>query len=153
MDRIVELVRLSSIPALPSYDVASRGPVTTRVSTTALAIRPAAPAHGGIVGGAAAGGLARLAELCAILADWRNCRGVTPEHTLEVRGEFALIRESGARGDVHKREVAVSQELLRPFDATGKDVLVRRHSGGRLELPREVVGAEVDGRRQMRQRQ
>jgi len=28
--------------------------------------------------------------------------------------------------------------LLRPFDATGKDVLVRRHSGGRLELPREV---------------
>jgi len=97
------------------------------------------PAHGGIVGDAAAGVLARLAEFCAILANCRNCRGVTPKHTLEVRGEFACFDpRSGARGDVHKREVAVSQELLRPFDATGKDVLVRRHSGGRLELPREV---------------
>jgi hypothetical protein len=36
------------------------------------------------------------------------------------------------------------QELLGPLDATQDDVLVRRQTGGRLELPREVVGVEAD---------
>ena len=70
-----------------------------------------------------------------------------PDEALEVLGELALVREAGARGDLRQRDVAAAlQELLRPFDAAGEDVLVRRHPGGRLELPREVIGAEM-GRR------
>ncbi len=69
-------------------------------------------------------------------------------------GELALIREAGARRDLCQGEVPVGvQELLRPRDAARDDVLVRRHPGGRLELPREVVGAEVGGRGHLRQGQ
>jgi hypothetical protein len=65
----------------------------------------------------------------------------------EVPGEVALIREADARRDLGQGEVTVGvQELLRPRDAARDDVLVRRHPGGRCELPREVVGAAVGGR-------
>jgi hypothetical protein len=43
------------------------------------------------------------------------------------------------------------QEFLGPLDAAGDDVLVQRQPGGRLELPREVVGVEADDCRQLRQ--
>ena len=39
------------------------------------------------------------------------------------------------------------KESLGPFNAAHYDVLVRRQPGGHLELPREVVNAEVGGRR------
>jgi hypothetical protein len=69
------------------------------------------------------------------------------DYALEVVGEPALVREAGARGDLRQGEVVASlQELLRPVDAAGDDVLVRRQPGGRLELPREVVGAEAGDR-------
>ena len=63
---------------------------------------------------------------------------------LEVMGELALVREAGVSGDLRQGEIAIGlQELLGPLDAAGDDVLVRRQPGGRLELPREVVGAVV----------
>jgi hypothetical protein len=56
------------------------------------------------------------------------------------------------RGDLSLAEVASSlQELPGPLDAAGDDVLVRRRPGGRLELPRQVVGAEVGDRGQLLQ--
>ena len=65
-----------------------------------------------------------------------------------------MVREPDVRSDVREREIeAFAEQLLPPFDAAGDDVLVRRHPGGRLELPRKVVGAEVDGRSQLRQGQ
>ena len=47
------------------------------------------------------------------------------------------------RGGLLQGEIATVQELLRPFDAAGNELLVRRQAGGRLELPREVVDAEM----------
>jgi hypothetical protein len=67
-------------------------------------------------------------------------------------GELALIREAGARRDLCEGEVTVLlQELLRPLDAAGQDVLVRRQPGGPLELPGEVVRAETSDRGQLLQ--
>jgi hypothetical protein len=60
--------------------------------------------------------------------------------------ELALVREAGAGGDFRQGQVAALQELLGPLDAAGEDVLVGRQPGGRLELPREVVGAEAGNR-------
>src|SRR5215472_3195284 len=66
------------------------------------------------------------------------------DQALEVMGELALVREAGARGDLRQGEVAAGlQQLLGPLDAAGDDVLVRRQSGGPLELPGEVVGTEA----------
>src|SRR5262245_1165528 len=66
-----------------------------------------------------------------------------PDEALEVMGELALVREAGVRGDLRQGEVAFGlQELLGPLDAAGDDVLVRRQSGGPLELRDEVVGAQ-----------
>ena len=66
-------------------------------------------------------------------------------------GELALVRKPGAAGDLRQGEfVASVQELPRPFDAAGDEVLVRRQPGGRLELPRQVVDAEMgDGRQRL----
>ena len=51
------------------------------------------------------------------------------------------------RGDLRQGEIAACmQELFRPFDAARDDILVRRQPGGRLELPREVVGAQAGDR-------
>jgi hypothetical protein len=52
-------------------------------------------------------------------------------------GELALIRESGARRDRCQGEMTVElQDLLGPLAAASDDLPVRRHPGGRLELPR-----------------
>src|SRR5262245_10528913 len=76
------------------------------------------------------------------------------DQALEVMGELALVGEAGAQGDLRQGEVAPGlQQLPGPLDAAGDDVLVRRQSGGRLELPREVVGAEAGGRGQLPQGQ
>src|SRR5262249_6196548 len=76
------------------------------------------------------------------------------DETLEVLGEVALICETDTRRDLGQGKVLVGvQELLRPRDAARDDILVRRHPGGRFELAREVVGAAVGGRSQLRQGQ
>src|SRR5215831_1101673 len=62
-------------------------------------------------------------------------------------GEVALIREPDTRRKLCQGEVTILlKELLRTLDATRDDVLVRRLSRRDLELPREVVGAEVGNR-------
>ena len=66
------------------------------------------------------------------------------DDSLEVLGELALIREAGLRRDLRQGQVCPGlQELLGPLDPAQDDLLVRRQPGGRLELPREVVGAVV----------
>jgi hypothetical protein len=61
-----------------------------------------------------------------------------------VTGELALVREAGLRGDLRQGEIAAGlQKLLGSFDATADYVFVRRQSGRRLELPREMVRAET----------
>src|SRR5215475_9617200 len=87
---------------------------------------------------------------CGLLGD--SCGRPEPtrrdaDQTLEVMREMALIREAGARRNLCQGEVAILlKELLRTLDATGDDVLVRRMSRRDLELPREVVGAEMGDR-------
>src|SRR6516165_804629 len=74
------------------------------------------------------------------------------DEALEVMRELALVREAGVRGDLRQGEVASGlQELLGPLDAARDDVLVRRQSGGPLELRDEVVGAEAGDRGQLLQ--
>src|SRR5262249_11700751 len=69
------------------------------------------------------------------------------DNPLEVTGELALVREAGTCGNLRQGEIAFGlQKLLGSFDAAGDDVLMRRQPGGRLELPREVVDAQM-GRR------
>src|SRR5262245_2316868 len=76
------------------------------------------------------------------------------DQALEGMGELALVREAGAYRDLRQGEVRVLlQELLGPLDAAPEDVLVRRRPGRRLELPREVVGAEMGRRRDLFQGQ
>src|SRR5947209_19272560 len=66
------------------------------------------------------------------------------DEALEVTGELALVREAGERGNLRQGEIAAAlQELLGPFDAADDEILVRRQPSGGLELPGEVVGAEV----------
>ena len=69
-----------------------------------------------------------------------------------MKAEMALVREAGAERDLGHAELAVCpQELLRPFNTARDHILVRRQPGGRLELPREVIRAEMDDRRHLRQ--
>src|SRR6516165_11482475 len=90
-----------------------------------------------------------LGETCGLLGDFCG-RPELPrrdaDDALEVVGELALVREAGARGDLRQGEVAALQELPASLDAAHDDVLVRRQRSGRLELPREVVDAQM-GRR------
>src|SRR5262247_4189062 len=73
---------------------------------------------------------------------------------LEVMREVALVREASVRGNLCQGQVVIlSKELQRALDATGNDVLVRRLSRRDLELPSEVVGAEVGDRRHVLQGQ
>ena len=58
---------------------------------------------------------------------------------------MALVREAGADCDLCQAEFTVCpQEVLRPFNAARDHILVRRQPSGRLELPREVIGAEMN---------
>jgi hypothetical protein len=69
------------------------------------------------------------------------------EGALEVPGELTLVREADVRGDLRQGEVGPPlQELAGPLDAARDDELVRRQPGGRLELPREVIGAQTGDR-------
>src|SRR5262250_2919621 len=96
---------------------------------------------------------------CGLLAD--SCGLARPElarrdtdHALEVMRKVALVREANARRDLDQREVAVlPEQLLRTLHATGDHVLVRRLSRRDLELPREVIRAEVRDRRHLLQAQ
>src|SRR6516162_8202056 len=68
------------------------------------------------------------------------------DEALEVMTEHALAGEAGVRGNLCQGQVAALQEQLGPLDAAHDDELVRRQSGSRLELAREVVGAESSDR-------
>src|SRR5262249_26083015 len=69
------------------------------------------------------------------------------EQALEVMREVALVREAGGRRNLCQGQVAILlKKFLRTLDTTGDDVLVRWLSCRDLELPREVVGAEVGDR-------
>src|SRR5262249_36711457 len=100
------------------------------------------------------GALPFLARTCGLLGDscgptelsWRD-----PDDALEMVGELALVGEAGVCGDPRQRKVASLKESLGPFNAAHNDVLVRRQPGDHLELPREVVDAEVGGRRHLLQ--
>ena len=73
---------------------------------------------------------------------------------LEVAGELALVGEARVRGHLRQGQVRPClQEFLGPLHAARDDVLVRRQPGGRLELPGEVVGAEMGRRRHLLQGQ
>src|SRR5262249_54105235 len=99
-----------------------------------------------------------------VLISWRNSRllGVSYAHpelswrdadeAFEVVGELALVRETSGGGDLRHGEIAIGlQEVLGPLDAAGDDVVVRRQPGGRPELPRKVVEAEMGRRRHLLQ--
>ena len=67
------------------------------------------------------------------------------DEPFKVKGELALVREAGAERDVRQAELTVgTQEVLRSFDAARDHILVRRQPSGRLELPRKVIGAEIN---------
>src|SRR5262249_16363120 len=68
------------------------------------------------------------------------------DEALEVMTEPALARETRVRGDLRQGEVAALQKHLGSLDAAHDDELVRRQSGGSLELAREVVDAEAGDR-------
>ena len=72
---------------------------------------------------------------------------------LKMKAEMALVREAGAERDVgHAEPAACQQEFLRSLDTARDHILVRRQPGGRLELPREVIGAEMHDGRHLLQR-
>jgi hypothetical protein len=76
------------------------------------------------------------------------------DQALEVMGEVALVGETGARRNLRQRDVMILlKESLGPLNAAGDDVLMRRPPRRDLELPREVVGAEMGDRRQLPQGQ
>src|SRR6516225_4856981 len=90
-----------------------------------------------------------LARTCGLLADSCGPAELSrrdPDDVLEGVGEFALVGEAGTGGDLRKGEVAFLQEPLGPFDAAYDDVLVGGQPSSRLELPGEMVGAEVGDR-------
>ena len=63
---------------------------------------------------------------------------------LEVKRKMALVREAGLARDLRQAEpISSAQEVLRPFNAARDQILVRGQAGGRLELPRKVIGAEM----------
>src|SRR5260221_11096512 len=58
---------------------------------------------------------------------------------------MALVREADAECDLRQAELAICpEEVLRSFNAARDHILVRRQPGGRLELAREVIGAEMN---------
>ena len=56
-----------------------------------------------------------------------------------------MVQEPDAERDLRQAEFTVCpQEVLRPFNAARDYILVRRQPSGRFELPREVIGAEMN---------
>src|SRR6516225_5552161 len=93
-----------------------------------------------------------LARTCDLLANSCGPAELSrrdPDEALESVGELALVREAGVCGDLRQGEVASLQKELGPLDAAQDDVLVRWEPGGHLELPCEVVDAEVGDLRQL----
>jgi hypothetical protein len=74
------------------------------------------------------------------------------DESLEVARELALVGESGTRGDLDQREFSLLKEWLASFDATGDEILMGRKAGGRLELPGEMIRAEVSNGSHLLQR-
>jgi hypothetical protein len=67
------------------------------------------------------------------------------DDSLEVKGKLALVREADAERDVHQAELAICpQEVLRSFNAARDHIQARRQPSSRLELPREVIGTEMN---------
>ncbi len=67
---------------------------------------------------------------------------------------MALVREADAECDLRQAELAICpEEVLRSFNAARDHILVRRQPGGRLELAREVIGAEMNDGSHLPQRQ
>ena len=86
------------------------------------------------------GGVLLLRDSCGTQKlSWRDA-----DDPLKLKAKMALIREAGAERDLGQAEPAVCpQEVLRSFNAACDYILVRRQPGGRLELAREVIGAEM----------
>ena len=97
-----------------------------------------------------------LAGACGLLGDACESLKLSRRDTDDppkMKAEMALIREAGAERDLGQTELAVCpQEFLRSFNAARDHILVWRQPGGRLELPREVKGAEIDDGRHLFQR-
>ena len=53
-----------------------------------------------------------------------------------------LIRKSASESDSYEWGIGPTQEALRPFDPKAHEILMRRDSGARAELAREVARAE-----------
>jgi hypothetical protein len=59
---------------------------------------------------------------------------------LEVKRKMALVREAGAERYLRQAELTICpQEVLCLFNAARDHIPVRRQTGGRLELSREVA--------------
>jgi hypothetical protein len=67
--------------------------------------------------------------------------------------KMALMRETTAKRDFAQTYSAIcTQKVLCSFDAARDYILMRRHPGGCLELPREMIRAEMDDGRHLVQR-
>ena len=61
-----------------------------------------------------------------------------------MKGKLALVREADTERDLGQADFVVSlQQVLRSFDTARDHILVWRQPSGRLELPGEVIGAEM----------
>ena len=62
-----------------------------------------------------------------------------------MKGKVALVRETGAERDLAQADSGICpQEVLGSCNPAHDHILVRRRSGGRLELARKVIGAEMN---------
>ncbi len=105
-----------------------------------------------MVRGSLRGFLAGLAVFYAILADVRNCPGVTPTRRFKW-WESWLWSENPAQPATSARDRSVlASRALGSFDAARAAVLGRRQPRGRLELAGELVGAQVRDRSDLLQR-
>src|ERR1700741_1592986 len=61
-----------------------------------------------------------------------------------MKGKLALVRETGTERNLCQLELIVfPQEVLCSLNAARDQILVWRQPGARLELPGEVIGAEM----------
>jgi hypothetical protein len=69
------------------------------------------------------------------------------DEPFKVKGKLALVREPGVERNLCQLELIVfSQEVLCSLNAARDYILVRCQTSGRLELPGEVIGAEMGDR-------